>query len=383
MKPLVAFPEVVRAAAELGTIIADAADTIELAGRLPEAIVERLTDSGLNHLYLPASAGGPEVDPISAFLAVEHLARADGSVAWCAQVSTANSWQIAALHPAAVALMQAAPASAMRFSGSARPLGRAVRVDGGYRVTGRWDFASNCLHADWYCGACIAEEDGRRRVRAVVMPIGAGRVIETWQVTGLRGSGSHDFAVQDVFVSDEFVSAGRHLSSQNSRLYRQRLTMVVNWAPTAAVALGIARGALDAFSVMASHSTAGMVDVPLRDRAEAQQAVGRASAMLGAARTYCLDTVAAAWEAADAEPAELDPLLAEARLAIPHAMHAAVDIVNLLFHAGGTRSIFACHTLERRFRDAQVAVRHGAGSTSHFEAGGRVKLGLPAGAPFW
>jgi indole-3-acetate monooxygenase len=382
MSPPPARPDIVRAAAELAPLVEAATEEVERSGRLPDDLVDRLTATGLYHLYLPASAGGPEADPVSSLLAVEALARVDGSVAWCAQVSSANSWQCATLAPEALRSMAAACGAAWRLSGSARPLGRARRVEGGYVVTGRWDFASNCLHATWYCGTCVAEEDGRRRPRAVFVPMAQGEVIETWQAAGLRGTGSHDFAVQDVFVPDEHVAAGRNLARQPGRLYRARTTMVVNWALTAGVALGIGRGALDAFGAMSEQATAQVTDVPLRNRTEVQRAVGRAEAMLGAARAYCLHAVADVWKAGDDDEA-LDRLVLDARLAITHAMHTAVDVVDLLFHAGGTRSVFNRHGVERRFRDAHVALQHVAGSPGHFEAGGRIALGLPAAAPFW
>lgn len=379
-------PDVVDAAAELAPLVAERADEVEATGRLPEVIVDRLTETGLYALYRPGSMGGPEVDPVSAFLAIEHLARADGSVAWCAHVSSANAYQLATLSPEAVAAMGSAPYATRRFSGSNRPLGRARRVEGGYVVDGRWDFASNCLHADWYCAACVVEEDGRRRQRGLFIPVNEGEVVETWRVAGLRGTGSHDFCVQDTFVPDDRVAAGRHLAAaaRAGALYTQRLTLVVNWALTGAVALGVAGGALDAFAELSRRGTAHDVDTPLRDRAEVQSAVGRAAATLGAARSYCLHATADSWEAATTrEPDRLDGPVAEARLAITHAMHAAVHVVDVLFHAGGTRSIYNDHGVERRFRDAHVAAQHFAGSPSHLAAGGRLLLGLPAGAAFW
>lgn len=380
-----ARPDVVRAAAAMVPVVTDAADALEAAGRLPDVIAQGLTAAGLDHLFLPASSGGPEVDPVSALLAIETLARADGSVAWCAHVSSANSWQLATLAPEAVAAMAGRPGSTWRLSGSARPLGIARRVEGGYVVNGRWDFASNCVHAAWYCGTCVVPESGRQRTRSMFMPIEEGRVIETWQVAGLRGTGSHDFAVKDVFVPEEHVGAGRHLARQHGRLYHRRLPMVVNWALTAGVSLGIARGALDAFGTMSRLATAGATETPLRDRTEVQHAAGRSEAILGAARAYCLHAVAAAWEGAAAGPenVDLDRLVLDARLAITHALHSAVDVVTVLFHAGGTRSVFNRHHLERRFRDAHVAVQHAAGSSAHFGAGGRIALGLPSDAPFW
>ncbi len=381
---------VVDAARRLVPEVEAAAGWIEANRRLPDALADQLTSAGLNHLYLPASAGGPEVDPLSAMTAIEILAAADGSAAWCAHVSSANAWQIATLGPDAVAAMaELAGGPPRRFSGSNRPCGTARPVEGGYVVSGRWDFASNCLHADWYCGACVsleggADENSRQRTRAVFLPIADGTIVDTWQVAGLRGTGSNDFAVDEVFVPADRVSAGRHLAAQTGPLYHRRLSMVVNWALTAGVALGLARGALDAFGDMASAGTAG-AEQPLRERAPVQLTVGRAEARLQAARVFCRSSVAEVWEAAvaGADDGELDRLIPPARLAIVHALHEAVEVVNPLFHAGGTRSIFAAHRLERCFRDAHVALQHGAGSPAHFEAGGRLALGLPARAPLW
>ena len=366
-------------------VVAADGDRIEREGRLTDRVVAAIEDAQLFRLFLPRSVGGPEADPVSALLAVEAISRADGSAGWCAQVSSANSWQLATLAPDTVLDMLGAGADSRRFSGSARPLGRAVPVPGGYLVSGRWDFASNSAHAGWYCGACISEEDGRRRVRAAFFPTSDARIIDTWDVTGLRGTASNDVEVSDLFVPAERVSAGRHLRAQPGALYNQRLLMVSNWALTAGVALGISAGAIDAFVFLAGEGTANTVDVALRDRPSVQGAVGRASALVGAARAYCLDAIGSAWESARAGDTGngLDRPVREARLAITHAMHSAVQVVDLLFHAAGTRSIFARHQLERRFRDAHVAVQHGAGLPSHFEAGGRLALGLPAGAPFW
>jgi alkylation response protein AidB-like acyl-CoA dehydrogenase len=387
-------PDVVRAAEALVPLVDECADDVEASGRVPDEIVEQLARTGLYHLYLPRSMGGPEVDPVSAFLAVEALSRADGSVGWCAHVSSANAYQLATLAPEAVAAMGCPPRAVRSFSGSNRPLGRARRVEGGYLVDGRWDFASNCLHADWYCGACVVEEDGRRRVRGMFIPATDGEVVQTWQVAGLRGTGSHDFVARDVFVPDDHVPAGRHLAAAAAAgpLYTQRLTMVVNWVLTAAVALGVAQGAVDAFVEISGEGTAHGVDAPLRERAEVQSAVGRAVAMLGAARAYCLHSTAEVWavareahgNASDAELAErVGPLVPAARMAIPYAMQVAVEVVDVLFHAAGTRGIYNRHRIERRFRDAHVAVQHFAGSTSHLAAGGRMAMGLPPGAPFW
>ena len=396
MSPAVARPDVVRAAQELAPLIVACADEIEATGRLPDPIVEGLTAAGLYDLFRPATSGGTEVDPISAFLAIEALARADGSVGWCAHVSSASAYGLAALAPGTVG-------GARRFAGSNRPLGEARRVEGGFVVDGRWDFASNSLHADWYFPTCTSEEDGRRRLRSVSVPMAEAHVIETWQVAGLRGTGSHDVEVREVFVPDEHMPARRHLvaSQQASPLYAPRLTMVVNWVLTAAVSLGVAQGALDTFAELSGQGTAHGVDVPLRERADVQGTVGRAAAQLGAARSYCLHTVADAWAVAveawelrrsggrrARRPGGARPSARPARARGPPRhppcdAQTAVESSTCCSTPGVPASIYNRSGLERRFRDAHVAAQHFAGSPSHLAAGGRLRMGLPAGAPFW
>jgi alkylation response protein AidB-like acyl-CoA dehydrogenase len=163
--------------------------------------------------------------------------------------------------------------------------------------------------------------------------------------------------------------------------------MIVTWSPTAGVALGLARGALDDFAELSSAASTAS-PVPLGARREVQVAVGEAEAIVGAARAFVVETVRAAWEAVGAGPTgqvpgELDELIARARLAITHAMGEAVRAVDLLVRAAGTGGVFTRAGLERRFRDVHVAYQHAAGLPGHVEAAGRVLLGLPAGAPYF
>ncbi len=374
----------VAAAERLAVQAAAAAPGIEADGGLPADLVEGLTKAGLFQLYLPRAYGGPEADPLTVFRVTEALARADGSVGWCISISTAVSQYLGWLEPDAVAELGGTPPS-FRLADSARALGRAVPVAGGYRVTGQWDFASNVLQATVYAGACVID-DGRQppRTRAVIVPVDTGEVVPTWDVVGMRGSGSHDYRLDDVFVPQEHVASGRVLRSRAEQLFHPRLTGVMTWSPTVGVALGLARGALDAFGELAGRSTAGS-PVALRDRADVQLAVGRAEAMTEAARAYVVTTVADAWEAVgdDRPPAAVDRAVAQARLAITHGIHEAVRATDLLFRTAGTAGIFTRNQLERRFRDVHVACQHAAGLDAHLASAGRVTLGLPAAAPYF
>jgi len=378
--------DVVEVARSLAPQIRDLSDTIEQNGEMPAQLAGQIADAGLFQMYLPAAAGGPQLDPLRVFQVTEALARADGSVAWCVSISTAISSYLALISPEA-ARQIAGERPRLRLAGSARPLGSATQVEGGYRVTGRWDFASNVLQSQWYVGTSVIEGQNTAegpKTRAMIMPVEAGEVIRTWDTLGMRGTGSHDFAVEDLFVPTDFTAAARHAISAPVGVYQPRLAGVTIWSPTVGVALGLARGALDDFEVLARRRGTGS-PVPLRDRGEIQMVYGEAEAIVGAARAYVVAAVSTAWEAVEAglSGADLDEPMAQARLAITHGMNEALRVVDLLQRAAGTNGLFKTARLERRFRDLHTAVQHAAGVRLHIQSAGRVFLGLPADAPYF
>jgi alkylation response protein AidB-like acyl-CoA dehydrogenase len=379
--------DVVEAARQLTGQIRQRADEIEQAGQLPDDLVESISDAGLFQMFLPRHVGGPEADPLSAFRVTEHLARADGSVGWCVSISSAISSYLGWLSPEALSEV-VGPEPRLRLSGSARPLGVAVPMEGGYRIRGHWDFASNVLHSQWYIGTCIIQDSvnraGAPKARAVIMPVSSGRVERTWSVLGMRGTGSHDFVVDEAFAPAHLVASQRYALAQPSRLFHPRVAMIVTWSPTAGVALGLARGALDDFAALSGQRSTNS-PVPLAQRKDVQAALARAEAIVGSARAFVISAVGEAWEAvaADTPPRELDEAVARARLAITHAMGEAVRAVDLLQRAAGTGGVFTRSGLERRFRDVHTAYQHAAGLPIHLEAAGRVLLGLPAEAPYF
>ena len=159
-------------------------------------------------------------------------------------------------------------------------------------------------------------------------------------------------------------------------LYNPRLVMVAAWTNTAANALGIARGAMDTFVELASHTGSTNSATPLRNRPLVQSRIAEAEAILGAARAYVLESVGAAWEAVCAQAPDPGAEIARARLAITHAMHEAVRAVDVVFHTAGTNAVYRKHPLERYFRDIHVAVQHAAGLPVHVESAGKALLGL-------
>jgi alkylation response protein AidB-like acyl-CoA dehydrogenase len=383
-------PGPVAAATELASQIFSLRDELETAGRLPRSLVEAMDRAGLFQLYLPHSMGGPEVHPFTGFRAIEQLSRADGAVGWCATLSSAISGLGGWLDSATGrGLFGQSPGA--RFAGSLRPEGEARLVDGGYLVSGRWDFASGIDHANVVLCTCkVIDERGPRltargepETRMFLAPQEAARVHQTWYVVGMRGTGSNDFELRDVFVPQERSFSVTEPSREPSPLYHPRMILTAFGTLNAGNALGIARGAMDAFLGLASQAGSTNSATLLRDRPLVQNAVGEAEAIISAARAYVLDSVGQAWQAVDGGSPDPSRQIAQARLAITHAVRESVRAVDLLFHAAGTNAVFQKYPLERYFRDIHVAVQHLAGAPGTIESAGRVMLGLTPIGPGW
>jgi alkylation response protein AidB-like acyl-CoA dehydrogenase len=382
--------DVVAAAAALAPQIRAARDEMESARRLPASLVHALDQKGLFQLSLPRSMGGPETDPLTSFRAIEALSKADGAVGWCAMISSAQSHFAGWLRADVGRAMFGQPPD-FRGSGSFRPLGEANPVDGGYRVRGRWDYASGIDHANWVTFNCKVVDDrgprlspaGAPESRMMLAPVAAAKILDTWDVVGMRGTGSNDFVLDNVFVPEEHTFPLYGPPEESGPLYNPRMSLVATWAITAGNSLGMARGAMDSFVELASTSGTTISKTLLRDRPTVQATVAEAEAIISAARAYLLDAVGTAWQAT-CDGVE-DPVqeLAQARLAITHAMRESVRAVDLLFHAAGTNAIHRKHPLERFFRDVHVAAQHGAGLLSNFESGGQALLGLRPSGVGW
>lgn len=375
--------DVVAAAQALVPHIQAARHEIETERGLPASLVQEMARAGLFQLHLPRSMGGLECDLLASVRVMETLAAAEGSVGWCASISSAISYLVARLPPQVGITLFGQPPDA-RLAGSLRPEGRSRMVEGGYRVSGRWDFASGINHANWMYCSCVVEDDrgpchtpeGVPMVRALMVPRDAVTVHDTWQVAGMRGTGSHDFEVDDVFVPHAHTLSVVDGVAHGGPLYHPRLLVIGAGAPTAGVALGLARGAIDALRAMAANTASTMSTTALRDRPLVQRRVAEAEAIVGAARAYLLDAMGQVWEAVTTDVPDPSAEVAQARLAMTHAMHESVKAVDRVFHAAGTNAVYEKNPLEHYFRDIHVAVQHAVGRPEQFESAGKVLLGL-------
>jgi alkylation response protein AidB-like acyl-CoA dehydrogenase len=383
-------PPIVAAAMALAPAVRAAREEAEQMRQTPPALAAEITRAGIYQMYLPRSMGGPETPPLTAFRVVEALSRVDGSVGWCAMIATSISMSVGRL-PVEVGRELAGTPADYRGAGSARPGGRVWAVDGGYRVKGRWNFASGIQNARWlYCTCIMMDGDtpvltsaGAPLLRVVWVPRESVTIIDTWQVMGMRGTGSQDFTGDDVFVPERRSCLSEAAPAETGPLYNRRAWYVHLWTPSVGNALGIARGAIDSLAEIAATEASTMSANLLRDRPMVQTRIAEAEAIVNAARAYVFDAVGRLGDSLCAGEAPSDQMIAQGRLALVHAMHEAVRAVDKVFHAAGTNAIYTRLPLERAFRDVHVAVQHAAGLPGYFESAGKALLGLRPSDPGW
>jgi indole-3-acetate monooxygenase len=367
--------------------IAAAAPDIEAARELTPAIVSALHEAGLFRMLLPRSLGGEELAPDAFVLAVEAIAKADASTAWCVAQTAICSTLAASLKPE-IARKVFAKHSLLAW-GPFSPKAKAVACEGGYRITGSWSFASGSRHAAWLAAHCpVHEADERPRFNAdgspaeitAIFPKAGATITDNWRVVGLKGTGSDSYAVSDLFVPDEMTvtAYGRDLESKHERGPLYRFTVFQLFAASfAGIALGIARSTLDSFTELARSKTPTGGKVLLRDNAVIQSQIGMAETQLASARVFLIEALRAMYaEASQSSMPSIDRRVM-LRMASSHATHQARSVVDAAYHAAGATAIFESNPFERRFRDIHTVSQQVQAHFSLFESIGQHFLGLP------
>ncbi len=378
---------VIVAARDLAPRIRELAPQIDHDRRLPQALVDDLARPGLFSMLLPKDYGGLELDPLTAALAVEEVARADGSTGWCLMIANQNAALSGFLPPAEAKAMFANGGIA---AGTARPIGRAIATNDpapGYIVSGRWPFASGSTHATWFAAECIVYDGEQARKdangddvsRFTFVPREQVTVHDNWDTLGLRGTASNDFSIEGAFVP---AARGFQIlvdpPRSPSALFKAFPLVVINHGSHS---LGVARGAIDS-AIEIAKTKRGWGGVAMHETPRMQSAIAVATAEVESASDYFYDTARKLWEAALA--GKDDPVLrAKTRLAASHATAASVRAVDILHAACATTAIFTKSPLERQFRDIHTAAAHVMIGQLTFEAAGRVLLGLDPAFPFF
>ncbi|MBV8774510.1 MAG: acyl-CoA dehydrogenase [Deltaproteobacteria bacterium] len=380
---------VLKAAVELGPKIRAASDEMEQMRRLPPYVAQAIKDAGVFGMVLPRSWGAPELDPLSQIRVIEALAIAEGSAGWCAMIGCDSGYITAFLDEHVAREMY--PDIWVATAATATATGQAIPMRGGYQVSGRFPFASGCQHCEWAWVGCNVVDNGGAHVNAAGIPetrtcfvrLAECEILDTWYTTGLRGTGSHDLAIHDLFVPAErtFSFQDPKLVKRSGPLYAYPLMFI---AKGAAPALGIARHAIDTVIDNVCRKPArrmilgerGEAPKLLREDVFVQESVARAEAILGAARSYLFDVIGDLW--ATLVDGQKPSLLQQARFltAYTHVVGECVAAVELVYKASGGTAVYQSGALDRCLRDVLTMNQHLMGSLRTYEMAGRLLLGL-------
>ncbi|HYZ93832.1 MAG TPA: acyl-CoA dehydrogenase family protein [Actinomycetota bacterium] len=368
------LPDLLEAACELAPRVRELAPETEDGRRLPDELADAFGRIGLWRACLPTEAGGPDVPDLNLLLqTLRVLSTADGSAGWCAMIG-ATSGLVFAYLDQSVAKRIVTSDGRFCTGGVFAPSGKATPVDGGWRVSGRWSFASGVDHTTWLSlGVLVGDPP---HARGVLVPTSEVEILDTWHVSGLRGTGSKDLVADNVFVPIERTFQLIGGTPQVEDTFHRFPLFGLLVLGVASVALGIARGAIDDLVALATDKTPSGSRRRLADRAHAQMEVAAATAELAAAEAFIIHDVGTIyWDAFDGE----DPSLhdrARLRLAATHATRTAARVVDRMYELGGGSSIYSSNRLQRAFRDVHAATQHMVTAPATYELAGRILLGV-------
>src|SRR5438876_8331513 len=287
----------VDAAGKLVPLIRSCADQIDAARELPRSLFEALADAGMFHLAFPRSLGGAELDLPTYVEVIEEIGKADASTGWIVNQNSIFA-TYAARMPRDVARAIWVDTPRAVVANTPAPTAKAIVVPGGYRVTGRQGFSTGCRHASWVASHAQIIENGQPRLENgqplslyLFVPVAEAELLDTWKVRGMRGTGTHHFAVNDVFVpAERSVHSVSAPLLEEGPLYRVPRTLCFA-SGDGAIALAVARSCLDTFAELAGAKTPRATPMLLREQPTVQLIVGRAEADLRSGRAFLMESV--------------------------------------------------------------------------------------------
>ncbi len=393
LPPDIEAQSLVQAAAALRSVIRSHRDEIAREQRLPKALVEQFHAAGFYSLVIPRELGGLQTDPLTYVRIVELLAEGAGAVGWNLANNSILQLVTLGLPDEGVHEVYAHGADTVVAGTAVIGGGRAVPVDGGYRVTGRWPFGSGCQESSWMLGSFQILDgsqprrspDGTSVYWRGVFPRSEAQIVEgSWDVTGMRATGSFDWTVDNVFLPERrtMVHAGVPLDNQWKRWPGISYALPAQaWVGPhhSAVITGIARAGIDALIELASEKTPRGRTDRLCENPQVQDAVGRADAILNAGRAYRSATITEIWNTvATGEDTTLEQR-ARCRLAAVYATDSAREAMDLMYRHGGSTSFQRESRLAECWRDLHVVGQTAALAPEWYPIGGRVFLKLDPG----
>jgi indole-3-acetate monooxygenase len=360
-----------------------AAPRIEAKYELPPDVLDAMHAAGMFRLLIPRVYGGFELTPAEYVQCVETIAMGDASTAWCMNQGSGCSMTAAYLAPEISREVWGGPRDVLAWGQG--PGAKAIRAEGGWRVTGTWSFASGSRHATWLGAMCPCFDadgtpqrhaDGKPWDRTMLFRRELATITDVWQVMGLRGTGSDNYTINDLFVDDahSVTRESPEERRESGTLYRFQ-AMQLYASGFACVGLGTARALLDAFIALAKGKTQAWSSDALRDNNAVQNIIGHSDAALKAARAGLLKVLDDLW----IEVGERGHLTVDARVrvrqAATYAIHTARDVAHHVFHEAGSTAIFDKQPFERRLRDVNSVSQQLQGRRTHFETVGLYLLG--------
>ena len=363
-------------------MLRERADDIEMARQLPQDISDLFADAGLYGMFVPRKYGGSETSPVAFMDVVEALATGDGSAAWCVFIGATSGLVSGYLPPAtAQEIFGANPRS--RIAGVFAPRGFAVPENGSYRVNGEWQWGSGTQNSDWVLGGCAIIRDGSPELlpngmpasRMMITPRSEIEFLDTWHVSGLSGTGSTNFAMRDLLIP-----ADRAVSLMVDKPINRPLWAFPVFGLLAigisAVALGLARAAVDEVVDLASKKTPEGRLKPLAKSAITHRDVAEAEALIRSGRAFLWDSISRAYDAA-METGELSvELRRDIRLAAANATRSGAKAVDIAYNLAGGSSVYRTSPIQRYFRDVHVATQHMMIGPMIWEQTGRLFVGV-------
>ena len=369
-----------------GLIEANRAEAERLK-RLPDAVAAAFLEHDLYRILVPEDLGGAGLDPLAYFDLCLELASYDGSVGWNFALASTCSPLVGMLPMQRLKTFFADPDCAI--AGTVGPSGNAVRVDGGWKLTGKWSWMSGVHQSKWVILGAFVHEDGKQlmnpdgspEVRQFLLPKDPAYTLDVWDVGGMRGTGSTDYACTDAFTPEEmWVRAFSGQSNHPDPIFRVPFTYF--GLGLCGVALGMARPAVEGLRSLAAGKVSAVSRRGLRDQAQAQYAVAKSEALLRSSRLYIRECFGEIWEALKSgEPVTLQ-MRGRARGSYVHAAESALEAVHLCYRAAGGSALWQKGPFEQALRDVHAVGCHITLQQVMMEESGRVELGLDPTVPF-
>jgi len=365
-------------------LLQTAADRIDAGNELPPDVLDAMHEARMFRLLLPRSVGGAELTPIDYIQCVEAIAEGDASAAWCMNQGSGCAMAAAYVAPAVAREVFDGPRDVLAWGQG--PKARAIRTDGGWRVTGSWTFASGSRHATWLGahapsfaadGTPICHPNGKPWERTMLFRRAQAQIDDVWGVMGLRGTGSDTYTVKDLFVDDAHTLTREHPDErrEHGTLYAFH-AMQLYAAGFASVALGVSRAMLDAVIELVKAKSQAWSTEALRDNHAVQNILGYSDASWKAARAGLHKAMVDAWD----QVSRSGELTLDSRIQIretsTYAIHASRDLCHHVFHEAGSTAIFNSAPFERRLRDINSVSQQTQGRRTHFETIGQHLLGM-------